>query len=37
MLEADVDGDGKITFNEFRDVMIGFKKTTGKIKSSWSL
>jgi hypothetical protein len=32
MLEADRDGDGKIIFNEFRDAMLGFKNTTGKIK-----
>lgn len=37
MQEADINGDGKITFNEFREVMLKFKATTGKIKYSWSL
>jgi Ca2+-binding EF-hand superfamily protein len=37
MKEADIDGDGQITFNEFKEVMLEFKKKTGKIKYSWSL
>lgn len=37
MLEADIDGDGKISFPEFKQVMLGFKKTTEKFKYSWSL
>ena len=37
MQEADIDGDGQITFNEFKEVMLRLKKKTSKVKYSWSL
>ena len=36
MLEADINGDGEITFAEFKQLMTNFK-TTKKIKSLWSM
>lgn len=37
MAEVDKSGNGKITFNDFKDIMVNFKKATSKIKACWSL
>ena len=37
MSEADRNGQGKITYDDFKDVMINYKKADTKMKKYWSL